>query len=91
MMRFVTDPWICLPLILAVVAGGLGFPVYAVLRQNWRRPARWTLHAKITLGMTAVLLFGGAVAVTVTEWNNPGTMGGLSPGSGSWPGSSTAR
>ncbi|MFB9674280.1 TrkH family potassium uptake protein [Streptosporangium vulgare] len=80
MMRFVTDPWICLPLISAVVAGGLGFPVYAVLRQNWRRPARWTLHAKITLGMTAVLLFGGAVAVTVTEWNNPGTMGGLSPG-----------
>ncbi|MGS2640466.1 potassium transporter TrkG [Streptosporangium sp. LJ11] len=80
MMRFVTDPWICLPLITAVVAGGLGFPVYAVLRQNWRRPSRWTLHAKITLGMTAVLLFGGAVAITTTEWNNPGTMGALSPG-----------
>ncbi|MFF5107765.1 TrkH family potassium uptake protein [Streptosporangium sp. NPDC000509] len=80
MMRFVTDPWICLPLITAVVAGGLGFPVYAVLRQNWRRPARWTLHAKITLGMTAVLLFGGAVAITATEWNNPGTLGPLSPG-----------
>ncbi|MEU8379682.1 potassium transporter TrkG [Streptosporangium sp. NPDC048865] len=80
MMRFVADPWICLPLIMAVVAGGLGFPVYAVLRQHWRRPSRWTLHAKITLGMTAVLLFGGAVAITVTEWNNPGTMGALSPG-----------
>ncbi|MEU4540193.1 potassium transporter TrkG [Streptosporangium sp. NPDC023825] len=80
MMRFVADPWVCLPLITAVVAGGLGFPVYAVLRQNWRRPARWTLHAKITLGMTTVLLFGGAVAITATEWNNPGTMGGLSPG-----------
>jgi trk system potassium uptake protein len=79
-MRFVGDPWICLPLALAVVAGGLGFPVYAVLRQHWRRPARWSLHTKITLGMTAVLLFGGALAITVTEWNNPGTMGGLSPG-----------
>jgi trk system potassium uptake protein len=79
-MRFVGDPWICLPLALAVVAGGLGFPVYAVLRQNWRRPARWSLHAKITLGMTAVLLFGGALAITITEWNNPGTMSGLSPG-----------
>ncbi|WP_440097811.1 TrkH family potassium uptake protein [Streptosporangium sp. H16] len=78
--RFVTDPWVCLPLITAVVAGGLGFPVYAVLRQNWRRPSRWTLHAKITLGMTTVLLFGGAVAITATEWNNPGTMGALSPG-----------
>jgi len=80
MMRFVTDPWVCLPLITAVVAGGLGFPVYAVLRQNWRRPARWTLHVKITLGMTVILLFGGAVVITATEWNNPGTMGPLSPG-----------
>lgn len=79
-MRFVGDPWICLPLALAVVAGGLGFPVYAVLRQNWRHPARWSLHAKITLGTTAVLLFGGALAITAIEWNNPGTMGGLSPG-----------
>ena len=89
-MRFVGDPWICLPLALAVVAGGLGFPVYAVLRQHWRRPARWSLHTKITLGMTAALLFGGALAITITEWNNPGTMGGLSPACGSWPGSSTA-
>ncbi|MFI6794342.1 TrkH family potassium uptake protein [Streptosporangium canum] len=79
-MRFVTDPWVCLPLALGVVAGGLGFPVYAVLRQNWRHPARWSLHAKITLGMTAILLFGGATAITVTEWNNPGTLGPLSPG-----------
>lgn len=79
-MRFVGDPWICLPLALAVVAGGLGFPVYAMLRQHWRRPARWSLHTKITLGMTAVLLFGGALAITIAEWSNPGTMGGLSPG-----------
>ncbi|WP_406316978.1 TrkH family potassium uptake protein [Streptosporangium sp. NBC_01639] len=80
MMRFVTDPWICLPLALAVVAGGLGFPVYAVLRQSWRRPSRWSLHTKITLGVTAVLLSGGTVAVTAIEWGNPHTLGGLSPG-----------
>ncbi|GAA2880382.1 potassium transporter TrkG [Streptosporangium fragile] len=80
MMRFVTDPWVCLPLALAVVAGGLGFPVYAVLRENWRRPSRWSLHAKITLGMTAVLTAGGTLAITATEWNNPGTMGLLAPG-----------
>ncbi|MGC5014003.1 TrkH family potassium uptake protein [Streptosporangium sp. DT93] len=79
MMRFVQDPWICIPLTLSVIAGGLGFPVYAVLRNNWRRPARWTLHAKITLGMTALLLFGGTLAITATEWNNPETMGGLPP------------
>ncbi|WP_068928623.1 TrkH family potassium uptake protein [Planobispora rosea] len=79
-MRFVGDVWICLPLALAVVAGGLGFPVYAVLRKDWRRPSRWSLHAKITLGATAVLLFGGALAVTILEWNNPATFGPLAPG-----------
>ncbi|MGW4422296.1 TrkH family potassium uptake protein [Streptosporangium sp. NPDC004631] len=79
--RFVTDPWVCLPLALTVIAGGLGFPVYAVLRRSWRHPVRWSLHVKITVGVTAVLLFGGAAAVTATEWNNPATLGGLSPGS----------
>ncbi|MBG0829490.1 TrkH family potassium uptake protein [Planomonospora sp. ID67723] len=80
MMRFVGDVWICLPLILAVVAGGLGFPVYAVLGKDWRRPSRWSLHAKMTLGMTAILLFGGALVIMVLEWNNPATFGPLTPG-----------
>ncbi|WP_433255547.1 TrkH family potassium uptake protein [Streptosporangium sp. CA-135522] len=80
MTRFVADPWVCLPLALAVIAGGLGFPVYAVLRRHPRRPARWSLHVKMTLGMTALLLFGGTAAVTATEWNNPATLGSLSPG-----------
>ncbi|WP_449065113.1 TrkH family potassium uptake protein [Planomonospora algeriensis] len=79
-MRFVRDVWICLPLALAVVVGGLGFPVYTVLRRHWRRPSRWSLHAKITLGMTAILLFGGALAITISEWSNPATFGPLSPG-----------
>ncbi|MEV8638779.1 potassium transporter TrkG [Streptosporangium sp. NPDC051023] len=79
--RFAQDPWICLPLALSVVAGGLGFPVYAVLRRSWRRPGRWSLHTKITVGMTAVLLLGGAAAVTAIEWGNPATLGGLPP----WP------
>ncbi len=79
MTRFVADPWICLPLALSVVAGGLGFPVYAVLRRSWRHPARWSLHTKITIGMTAILLLGGTAAVTAIEWNNPATLGGLSP------------
>ncbi|MFJ2029341.1 TrkH family potassium uptake protein [Streptosporangium sp. NPDC087985] len=78
--RFVTDPWICLPLALSVIAGGLGFPVYAALRRHWRHPGRWSLHAKITMGMTAILLLGGTLIVTAIEWNNPATIGPLSPG-----------
>ncbi|MFF4411793.1 TrkH family potassium uptake protein [Streptosporangium sp. NPDC001559] len=77
--RFVHDPWICLPLAISVVVGGLGFPVYTAIRRGWHSPRRWSLHARITVGMTAVLLFGGALAVALTEWENSATLGGLPP------------
>lgn len=78
-MAFSTDPLICVPLGAASVLGGLGFPVIVeVMRQ--RTPHRWSLHTKITLMMTAVLLLGGAVLVTALEWNNPRTLGPLGVG-----------
>ncbi|MEV4800397.1 potassium transporter TrkG [Nonomuraea sp. NPDC049421] len=36
LMRFVTDPWICLPIALAVIVGGLGYPVVFELLRTWR-------------------------------------------------------
>jgi len=63
-----------------VIAGGLGFPVLLELRRNMRRPRGWSLHTKLTLGMTGVLLAGGAVFITATEWSNPGTLGPLETG-----------
>ncbi|MGW7357263.1 potassium transporter TrkG [Streptomyces sp. NPDC054802] len=47
LMGFVTDPWICLPITAAVIAGGLGFPVLFEPRRRWRRPRSWSLHTKI--------------------------------------------
>ncbi|MFE3460702.1 TrkH family potassium uptake protein [Nocardiopsis aegyptia] len=79
---FVTDPWICVPVAVAVVAGGLGFPVWLELwRFSRRRRERyhWSLHARITLVTTAVLLVVGFVSFLVLEWRNPATMGGLDP------------
>ncbi|MEH0986370.1 TrkH family potassium uptake protein [Micromonospora sp. CPCC 205556] len=77
LIRFVDDPLICLPIVAAVIIGGLGFPVLFELRRAWRAPKRWSLHTKITLGVTAVLLVGGWVAISVAEWTNPGTLGSL--------------
>lgn len=76
--RFVEDPWICLPIAVAVIAGGLGFPVLFELRKELRRPASWSLHTKMTVAATVTLLVGGTLFVTASEWNNPGTLGGLS-------------
>jgi trk system potassium uptake protein TrkH len=76
LMRFATDPWICLPIAGAVIAGGLGFPVWMELRRQLR-PGGWSLHTKMTLTVTVTLLVLGTVFVTANEWTNPATLGGL--------------
>ncbi|MFH0242411.1 TrkH family potassium uptake protein [Streptomyces sp. HK10] len=77
LMGFVTDPWICLPIAFAVIAGGLGFPVLFELRRRLRRPRAWSLHTKIVLWGTGIFLTGGTVFITALEWSNPATLGPL--------------
>lgn len=77
LVRFVDDAWICLTIAVAVIAGGIGFPVLFELRRALGRPRRWSLHTKITVTTTAVLLALGTAFVTAAEWNNPGTLGSL--------------
>ena len=78
LMGFALDPLILLPLCAAVIVSGLGFPVINELIIEWRTPARWSIHAKLTLLGTSGLLVLGFVAVAVAEWNNVGTIGEMS-------------
>jgi potassium uptake TrkH family protein len=71
---FVNDPFVALPVSIAIITGGLGFPIMIELRRRLR-PRQWTLHTKITLATTAVLLVVGPVMVLAFEWRNPGTLG----------------
>lgn len=81
MVRFATDAWICLPMALATVVGGLGFPVlFEVGRRLRRRTVRWSLHLRVTVTTYAILLVVGIVAFLVGEWDNPGTLGPLGVG-----------
>ncbi|UNZ21471.1 TrkH family potassium uptake protein [Streptomyces sp. 891-h] len=77
LMGFVTDPWICLPIAGAVIAGGLGFPVLFELRRRFRKPRSWSLHTKIVLGASAIFLVCGSAFITALEWRNPATLGPL--------------
>ncbi len=76
--RFVSDPVISLTIAVAVIAGGLGFPVIFELRRELLTPRTWTLHTRIVVWMTVLLLVGGTVAMTAFEWGNPKTLGPLS-------------
>ena len=77
LVGFADDPFVCVPIAFAVIAGGLGFPVLLELRRSLRSPDQWSLHTKLTLTMTAVLLLTGSAFVTATEWSNPATLGAL--------------
>jgi trk system potassium uptake protein TrkH len=77
---FAGDPVVLITIGLAVIAGGLGFPVWLELIRSPRAAARWSLHTKLTLATTGVLLLFGMAALTALEWENPATIGGLPPG-----------
>jgi trk system potassium uptake protein TrkH len=79
MMPFVSDPFICLPICAAIILGGLGFPVLMELRRAWRRPLHWSMNTNLVLAGSLALLVGGTVYITLIEWNNPATLGGLDP------------
>jgi potassium uptake TrkH family protein len=80
LVGFVDDWWLTLTFSGAIIAGGLGFPVWMELRREWRTPRWWSLHTKLTLSMTAALLVFGTIAVLLFEATKPGTLGPLA-----WP------
>lgn len=69
-----------------IVLGGIGFSVwrdfYMKLRYHIaprpQRRVRWSLHSKLALGMTGVLLTVGALYFFISEYNNPDTLGTFS-------------
>ncbi|MEO3867929.1 potassium transporter TrkG [Nonomuraea sp. B12E4] len=77
LIRFVSDPWICLTIAAAVIVGGLGFPVVFELARSWRHPRKWTVLTRVTVGVTATLLVLGTLVFLMTEWRNPRTLGAL--------------
>lgn len=79
LIGFVEDPFICLPICVGIILGGLGFPVIMQLRKHFRHPLHWTMNTKLVIWATVILLAAGTACITVLEWNNPETFGKLSP------------
>jgi Trk-type K+ transport system membrane component len=72
-----TDPLVIVPIAVAFVVGGIGYPVLLELVDTRLRPRTWSLHTRLTLMTTAVLLVLGPIAVIASEWSNPATLGAL--------------
>lgn len=60
-----------------IILGGLGFFVLLEIYQNRMRFHKFSLHTKMVLIITAVLLLSGLILTVSFEWDNPGTLGGM--------------
>ncbi len=94
LINFANDAFIQIPISIAVILGGLGFPVLFELGRRLGRRVEnrrvggvieskmhWTLTSRIVLWSSLVLLVGGTVYIGALEWNNPATLGNLDLGS----------
>ena len=83
---YATNPIINIVTSLLIVLGGLGYIVWwDVLRvikdfkvQKFKCFRRLTLHSKIVLTFTAIMIFGGALLIFIFEYSNPNTIGNMS-------------
>jgi trk system potassium uptake protein TrkH len=78
LVQFVADPWVNLSIAIAVIVGSLGFPVVFELTRSWRQPRRWSVLTRLTVTVSVALLVIGTLVFTLTELNNPKTLGPLS-------------
>jgi trk system potassium uptake protein TrkH len=73
---FESDPWMLSSISIGVFLGSLGFPVIFALTRKLKKGGRLSVHVRLTLITTGILLVLGAVSLTVLEWSNPATLGG---------------
>lgn len=78
LVGFAEDPWIITPICLAIIAGGLGFPVIIQLTRGDIHPRNWTIHLRLTIYGTLLLLLAGTLLFGAFEWNRNETLGQLS-------------
>ena len=79
LLPWVGDPLVNLSLPALFIIGGLGYGVLTELVRvrSWRR---FSLHAKLMLLGTGVLILGAVLIFAALEWRNPATLGPLGTG-----------
>lgn len=62
-------------IMLLIIIGGIGYPVISEIL-SYRKTRKFSLHAKVVFLVTAILIFGGALAFFLFEFKNPASIGG---------------
>lgn len=75
---YATDPVINITLMLLIIVGGLGFVVWSDVVSKRFRWKNYSLHTKMVISVTLLLIFGGALFLFLFEQG--GTIKGMSTG-----------
>ncbi|KOS66327.1 ATP synthase subunit J [Lysinibacillus contaminans] len=81
---YVDDPIVTITIGLLIILGGIGFIVIHELYE-YRQTKRLSLHTKIVLTSTSILVVGATILIFLLEYHNAKTLGTLSP-VGKWLG-----
>ena len=77
---FAGDPLVLLTAAVLIILGGLGFSVLLETLQNRRGFRNLSLHTRLVLLTTLMLLLAGTAFFWIAERSNPETLGGLPEG-----------
>lgn len=89
--KYVDNPIINFTTMFLIIMGGIGFTVWHDVAHNCKNAkekkqgikrifTKLTLHSKIALTMTGLMIVVGTVLVFLLEYNNPATIGSMSIG-----------
>lgn len=77
-LTHLNDNKVILTTIMSLIAiGGLGFSVWIEVL-NYRSSKKFSLHAKLVISTSLILILGGAFLIFIFEFTNPLTMAGMS-------------
>ncbi|MED1800916.1 TrkH family potassium uptake protein [Brevibacillus porteri] len=74
---YVEDPLVNLVVCLLIITGGIGFIVVSEL-YDYRNTRRLSLHTKVVLSTTGILIVAGTALIFILEYTNPKTLQPLS-------------
>lgn len=81
--KWVGDPTVNIVITLLFITGGIGF---TVIMDIWQKKSfrKLSLHSKVALVMTLILIIIGTIIIFVSEFHNPKTIGKLGIGDKLW-------
>lgn len=77
---FQSNAFVLIPVMLLIVVGGIGFIVLFDIFGRKKENKKLSMHSKVVLIVTFLLITLGALMFGICEWNNPQTIGNLSVG-----------